>query len=118
LTPSSDGVRDLLGGDLFGIRDLNLSVVVCSGGVTEGVGTAGGVLEKGDLDGDLDGTPAVLPNTGVALSEGGSDISGGDAKGSAILLKVLTALIALTCVDSGEGIRSMVWDWSLEGADS
>lgn len=110
---SSDGVRDLLGGDLLGIKDLNLSVGVCGGGVVE----KGGVLENGDLDGDLEGTDAViLENTGVEVRDGGrgaiSDI------GWTMLFKVLVVLTALTCVDNGEGIRSIACDCSLDGAIS
>lgn len=111
---SSDGVRDRLGGDLFGIRDLNLSVGVCGGG---GVVEKGGVLENGDLEGDLEGTDAVMfENTGVEVRDGGRGaISEG---GWTMLFKVLVALTALTCVDSGEGIRSITCDWSLDGAVS
>lgn len=110
---SSDGVRDRLGGDLLGIKDLNLSVGVCGGGVAE----KGGVLENGDLDGDLEGTDAViLENTGVEVRDGGrgaiSDI------GWTMLFNVLVALTALTCVDNGEGIRSITCDCSLDGAIS
>lgn len=110
---SSDGVRDRLGGDLLGIKDLNLSAGVCGGGVVE----EGGVLENGDLDGDLEGTNAVmLENTGVEVRDGGRGvISDG---GWTLLFNVLVALTALTCVDNGEGIRSITCDCSLDGAIS
>lgn len=110
---SSDGVRDRLGGDLLGISDLNLSVGVCGGGVFE----EGGVLENGDLDGDLEGTVAViLENTGVEVRDGGRGVI--SDSGCTMLFNVLVALTALTCVDSGEGIRSITYDWSLDGAIS
>lgn len=116
LPPSSEGVRDRLGGDLFGIKDLNLSVGVCNGGVTVG---GGGVLENGDLDGDRDGIDVLFENTGAEVRDGGRGANpGGRASDWDMLFSVLTAFTALTCVDNGEGIRSITCDCSLEGAVS
>jgi hypothetical protein len=108
LVLSSDGLRARLGGDLFGNRDFNFSVEG-GGGVLDCIGSA--ALGNGDLD----RSAAGVVNTGVEAMDGGNGvISGGEGSGGGILSNIP----ALICVDRGEGIRSMVLEYSLDGAVS